>query len=329
MTHDDSHSHEEGHAHSKGGHGHGHGDFRAQSRSALIGVLAMTGTFMLVEVGVGLYAHSLALLADAGHMLSDVAGMVLALVAFWFSSKPATPGKTYGYYRSEILAGFVNSLLLVGISIYILVESYQRLQHPSEVGAIPVLAVACVGLCINLASLKLLHKGAQNSINARAAYLEVLSDSLATFGVIISSIIVLATHWYQIDAIISGVIGIAIFPRTWMLLTECINVLMEGTPGHIDLSELRGAILKVEGVLDVHDIHVWTITSGLDAVSGHVAIDASVAADSVLTAVTTLLKDSFALQHTTIQVEAVECKGNASCSSEPGSTPSTTLPHGI
>jgi cobalt-zinc-cadmium efflux system protein len=271
---------------------------------------------MIVEVGVGLYAHSLALLADAGHMLSDVGGLVLALVAFWFSAKAPTPDKTYGYYRSEILAGFFNSLVLVGISIYILVEAYQRFQHPGEVVALPALIVAVLGFGVNLTSLKLLHKDSQNSINARAAYLEVLSDSLATFGVIVSSTIILLTHWYQADAIISGIIGIAILPRTWMLLTECINVLMEGTPGHIDLSALRTAMLEVEGVQDVHDIHVWTITSGLDAMSGHVAIDTRAPAETVLTSVTKLLNDEFGLHHTTIQVEQVECKGTDRCGGE-------------
>jgi len=295
-----------------GGHGH-HGDLRHQSRSAMLIVLAMTSVYMIVEVVVGLLCHSLALLADAGHMLSDVGALVLALVAYWFSSKPPTPDKTYGYYRSEILAGFFNSLLLVGISLYILLEAYQRLQHPPEVGGMPVLIVAVLGFVINLTSLKLLHKGSQNSINAKAAYLEVLSDSLATLGVIISSVIILTTHWYVADAIISAVIGVAILPRTWLLLTECINILMEGTPGHIDLAQLRQSILAVEGVVDIHDIHVWTITSGLDSMSGHVTIAADVAPDVVLAAVTDVLNDEYGLHHTTIQVDRGDCKDTNIC----------------
>lgn len=268
---------------------------------------------MIVEVVVGFMSHSLALLADAGHMLSDVGALVLALVAFWFSSKPPTPDKTYGYYRSEILAGFFNSLLLVGISLYILLEAYQRIQHPPEVGGLPVLIVAAFGFVINLTSLKLLHKGSQNSINAKAAYLEVMSDSLATLGVIISSIIIMTTHWYAADAVISAVIGVAILPRTWLLLTECINILMEGTPGHINLAELRQSIISIDGVVDVHDIHVWTITSGLDSMSGHVTIDPAVAPDAVLAAVTDLLNDKYGLNHTTIQVDQGNCKDTNSC----------------
>jgi len=302
------------HGHSAGGaHGH-HGDLRQQSRSAMLTVLCMTSVYMIVEVVVGILSHSLALLADAGHMLSDVAALILALVAYWFSSKPPTPDKTYGYYRSEILAGFFNSLLLVAISLYILFESYQRLQHPPEVGGMPVLIVAAFGFVINLTSLKLLHKGAEGSINAKAAYLEVLSDSLATLGVIISSVIILCTHWYAADAIISAVIGVAILPRTWLLLTECINILMEGTPGHINLAELRQSIRAIDGVVDVHDIHVWTITSGLDSMSGHVTIDAEVASDLVLAAVTDLLNDRYGLHHTTIQVDRGTCKDAGSCS---------------
>ncbi|HEY9718004.1 MAG TPA: cation diffusion facilitator family transporter [Trichormus sp.] len=300
------------HKHGAGGHGH-HGDLRQQSRSAMLTVLAMTSTYMIVEVVVGFMSHSLALLADAGHMLSDVGALVLALVAFWFSAKPPTPDKTYGYYRSEILAGFFNSLLLVGISLYILLEAYQRIQHPPEVGGLPVLIVAAFGFVINLTSLKLLHKGSQNSINAKAAYLEVMSDSLATLGVIISSIIIMTTHWYAADAVISAVIGVAILPRTWLLLTECINILMEGTPGHINLAELRQSIISVDGVVDVHDIHVWTITSGLDSMSGHVTIDPAVAPDAVLAAVTDLLNDKYGLNHTTIQVDQGNCKDTNSC----------------
>lgn len=307
------------HAHNHGaggGHGHSHINVREQSRSAMTRVLVLVSTYLFVEVGVGLYSHSLALLADAGHMLSDVGAIILALVAYWFSAKPATPGKTYGYYRSEILAGFFNSLALVGISIYILFEAYHRLQAPPEVAGWPVLITAIIGFGINLISLKLLSSGAKHSINAKAAYLEVLSDSLATFGVLVSSVLIITMKWYQADAIISAIIGIGILPRTWMLLTECINILMEGTPGHIDLDALRQSMLKVDGVTDVHDIHVWTITSGLDSMSGHVAVREGVATETVLTELTRLLNDEFGLNHTTIQIEQVECKdkGKDPCS---------------
>ena len=202
----------------------------------------------------------------------------------------------------------------MGISIYILVEAYQRLQHPSEVVALPVLIVVPPWDWASIwhrSSCCIKARRAQ-STPERLTW-RFLAIRSATFGVILSSVIVLTSHWYQADAIISGIIGIAILPRTWLLLTECINVLMEGTPGHIDLSALRAAILEVDGVLDVHDIHVWTITSGLDAMSGHVAIDMRAPAEQVLTSVTKLLNEEFGLHHTTIQVEQVECKGAEPC----------------
>lgn len=272
-------------------------------------VLGMTSAYMVVEVITGLTTHSLAMLADAGHMLSDVGALVLGLLAVWFSSKPATQDKTYGYYRSEILAGFFNALLLVAISLFILYEAYKRLMQPPEVAGLPVLIVAIIGLAMNVVSLKVLKKSADATINARAAYLEILGDSLASFGVILSSAIIMTTKWYVADPIISGLIGLWILPRTWLLLSECINILMEGTPGHVDLGALRKSMLAVEGVLDVHDIHVWTITSGLDAMSGHVTIDNRAPAEEVLTKVTKILNDDFELHHTTIQVEQIECKG--------------------
>jgi cobalt-zinc-cadmium efflux system protein len=274
-------------------------------------VLGMTSAYMVVEVITGLTTHSLAMLADAGHMLSDVGALLLGLLAVWFSNKPATQDKTYGYYRSEILAGFFNALILVAISLFILYEAYKRLTHPPEVAGLPVLIVAIIGLVMNVVSLKVLKKSADATINARAAYLEILGDSLASFGVILSSAIIMTTKWYVADPIISGLIGLWILPRTWLLLSECINILMEGTPGHVDLGALRKSLLAVEGVMDVHDIHVWTITSGLDAMSGHVTLDNRAPAEEVLTQVTKILNDDFELHHTTIQVEQVECKGTS------------------
>jgi len=292
------------------GHNHAHHDVRNQSKRGMLIVLGMTSVYLIVEVVTGLATGSLAMLADAGHMLSDVGALLLGLLAVWFSSRPATHGKTYGYYRSEILAGFFNALILVAISIFILYEAYHRLTNPPTVMGLPVLVVAVLGLVMNVCSLRLLKPSAQDSINARAAYLEILGDSLASFGVILSSTIILLTKWYIADPIISGLIGLWILPRTWLLLSECINILMEGAPGHVNISDLRKSLLAVDGVIDVHDIHVWTITSGLDAMSGHVTIDNRAPSEDVLTAVTKILNDDFHLHHTTIQVEQIECKGS-------------------
>jgi cobalt-zinc-cadmium efflux system protein len=282
---------------------------RLQSKSRLSSVLAMICGFMLIELITAFFSHSLALFADAGHMLTDVGAILLALLAIWFAAKPATAEKTYGYYRSEILAGFINALVLVGVSVFILMESYQRLKQPPEVAPIPVFCVALLGLMVNAISLKLLEDCKTDSINTRAAYLEILGDSLISLGVMASSIIVYFTHWYAADPIVSGLIGLLILPRTWLLLSECTNILMEGTPGHIDLAALRKSLLALEGVIEVHDIHVWTITSGLDSMSGHVRIDPNARAEDVLDRVTKILKDDFQLHHTTIQVEQASCEG--------------------
>jgi cobalt-zinc-cadmium efflux system protein len=281
-------------------------------------VLALTGAYMVVQVVAGLYTGSLALLADAGHLLTDIGSLILALLAFWFSARPSTPGKTYGYYRSEILAGLVNGVLLVGISIFILYESWHRLANPPAVVGGPMLAVALLGLVVNLICARMLHEGAGHSLNVKAAYLEVMSDLLATLGVIAAAAIMLVTKWYLADPIISGLIGLMILPRTWGLLSECTNILMEGAPGHIDIEKLREEMLAVPGVVDVHDIHVWTITSGLDAMSGHVTIDLESVPDVVLSKITEIAQDDFGIHHTTIQVEQVECKGqsNGTCSSK-------------
>lgn len=290
---------------------HDHGDLRLQSKSRLLSVLFLTGAYMLVEVVVGIYSGSLALLADAGHMLSDVAALVFALLALWFSSRKANPVKSYGYYRSEILAGLINGVILIAVSVGILWEAYRRINSPPEIQTTPVLVVAIIGLLVNIVSAKLLSKSAEHSLNVKAAYMEVMADLLATLGVIVSAAVIMFTGWYMADPLVSGLIGLMILPRTWGLITECTNILMEGAPGHIDISKLRQAMLKVPGVVDVHDIHVWTITSGMDAMSGHVTIDAASIPDQVLSRITTIAQHEFELHHTTIQVEQLECKNPA------------------
>jgi len=300
-----NHKHDQGDSHV---HGHA-GAFRQESKSRLLIVLYVTATYMVAEIIGAFYTKSLGLLADAGHMLSDVGSLVLALVAIWFASRPPNALKTYGYYRSEILAGLINGVLLVGLSIFIFFESYQRLSDPPEVKSLPMLIVAIMGLVVNFISFKLLHGVAKDSINTKAAYLEVMSDMLATIGVILAAVIMLFTGWYQADPIISALIGLMILPRTWNLLKECTNVLMEGTPGHINLTSLRNAMLAVPGVVEMHDIHVWTITSGRDAMSGHVTINREVPAENILSEITRIAQDEFGINHTTFQVEETECKG--------------------
>lgn len=305
--HDHDHQSEHDHGDSKAGpchgHGHHHGDVRTMSRKRLLAVLFLSGTFMIVEAVTGIFTGSLALLADAGHMLGDVAALALANFAFWLSSRPAGPNRTYGYHRSEILAALANSVLLVVISIFVLLEAVQRFSHPPEVQSTTMLAVAVVGMCINIVSIRLLSENSKDSLNTRAAYLEVVSDLLASIGVVIAAIIMMSTGWYLADPLISCVLSVFILIRTWGLLKESIDILMESAPEHVDLEGLNKAILGVENVLAVHDIHVWTITSGMIAMSGHVTITRNTDTEALLDYLKDLLQNDFGITHTTIQLE--------------------------
>jgi cobalt-zinc-cadmium efflux system protein len=278
----------------------------ARHLRALRLVFGLTLGYFLVEVVAGILTNSLALLADAAHMLTDTAGLGLALFASWIAQRPAPPSKTYGYYRAEILAALTNAVVLFLISIYILYEAYRRLQDPPEVASLPMLIVASVGLLVNLIGLRMLHAGAQESLNVRGAFLEVLGDALGSLGVLAAGVIMLTTSWYYADPLFSVFIGVFILPRTWRLLTQAVNVLLEGAPPHVDVEAVRQALLGVEGVTDVHDLHIWTITSGLHALSAHVVLkDEATSEDAqrVLERIHALLKERFDIDHTTIQIE--------------------------
>jgi cobalt-zinc-cadmium efflux system protein len=278
----------------------------AQNRRALFFTFGLTFSYFVVELVGGILTNSLALLADAAHMLTDVAGLGLALFATWMSQKPATPTKTYGYYRVEILAALANAVALFLISFYILYEAYRRFEEPPEVASLPMLVVAVVGLVVNLVSLWILRKGAEESLNLHAAFLEVMSDALGSVGVIVAGLIMLASGWYYADPIFGVLIGLFILPRTWALLKQAVNVLLEGTPAHINLPAIEKAMLQVKEVAAVHDLHVWTITSGMEALSAHVVLREDRqprSAAVVLEAISALLKESFAIDHSTIQIE--------------------------
>lgn len=278
----------------------------AQHRRALKITFGLTFTYFVVEVVGGLLTNSLALLADAAHMLTDVGGLALALFAMWMSQKRATPTKTYGYYRVEILAALANALILFGVSFYILYEAYRRFLEPPEVASLPMLAVAAVGLGINLIGMWNLRGGSKESLNVQGAFLEVVSDMLSSVGALIAGVIMLTTGWYYADPIFSAFIGLFILPRTWGLMVQAVNVLLEGTPAHINLAEVAQAMQSVPGVKAVHDLHVWAITSGLDALSGHVVLAEALelqAGPDVLETLSARLKERFGIDHTTLQIE--------------------------
>lgn len=282
-----------------------------RNRRLLWITFGLTLTYLCVEVAGGLLTNSLALLADAAHMLTDVGGLGLALFASWMSTKPSTPFKTYGYYRVEILAALTNALVLFMVSFYILYEAYGRFREPPEVSSLPMLAVAAVGLVVNLIGIWLLRRKARESLNMQGAFLEVVSDLLSSVGVLLAGAIMWATGWYYADPIFSVVIGLFILPRTWKLMTQAVNVLLEATPAHINLAEVELALLGVEGVASVHDIHVWTIASGIDALSAHIVLaDATqpLVTETITERLAVILRDRFKLDHSTIQVETASRK---------------------
>lgn len=270
-------------------------------------VLALTTVYLIAEIVGGLLTHSLALLADAGHMVTDVGGLALALLAIRFGERPATPERTYGFYRVEILAALANAVVLVGISGYILFEAYQRFRNPPEVASQAMLVVAVLGLGVNIAGVFILRSGSSHSLNLKGAYFEVFSDMLSSVAVIVAGAIMWATGWYYADPILSAGIGLFILPRTWKLLTEAIGVLLEGTPHDVNMVELRAAIGAVSGVASVHDLHAWTITSGMNAVSVHVVRTDEAVHDDVLVAVKARVTSGFNIHHVTVQVESPGC----------------------
>ena len=281
----------------------------AKHRRALLVTFGLTFTYFSVEVVGGVLTNSLALLADAAHMLTDVGGLGLALFATWISRRPATPTKTYGYYRVEILAALTNAVVLFLLSFYILYEAYRRFQDPPEVQSLPMLAVAIVGLAVNLVGIYNLRRGSKESLNVQGAFLEVVSDTLGSIGVILASLIMFFTGWYYADPIFSVLIGLFILPRTWGLMKQAVNILLEGTPAHINLRAVQEAIRVTPGVADVHDLHVWTITSGMVALSTHVVLADGMSlkeGQKVLELLESQLKDRFGIDHTTIQIEVTD-----------------------
>lgn len=278
----------------------------AQNRRALFITFSLTFSYFIVEVVGGILTNSLALLADAAHMLTDVGGLGLALFAIWIGQKPATSEKTYGYYRVEILAALANAVVLFFISFWILYEAYRRFQEPPEIAGVPMFLVAIFGLVVNLVGFFILREGAKESLNIQGAFLEVISDALGSVGVIVAALLIWWKGWYYADPIFSVLIGLFILPRTWKLLTQAANVLLEATPAHINIPAVEQAMLKVDGVKAVHDLHVWTITSGMEALSAHVVLTEgceSQTAAEILEPLTAVLKEEFGIDHTTIQVE--------------------------
>jgi cobalt-zinc-cadmium efflux system protein len=293
-------AHGDGGAHSHAPHASGRAT-RSHRRLSL--VLLLTALYMVVETLAGWLTGSLALLADAGHMLADVAALALALLAVWFGARPATPSKTFGYYRLEILAAWINGVALVVIALLICYEAYGRWSQPPVVKSTPMLLVAAGGLLINIICAWLLHGEHKHDLNMRGAWLHILGDALGSVGAILAGALMSVYGWYTADPLVSVVIGLLIVWSSWSLIRVSTNVLLEGTPAHINLAAVEDAILKTEGVEDVHDLHVWTITSGREALSAHVIHLETISQPQLLKELREKLYEKFGVDHLTIQME--------------------------
>ncbi len=285
---------------------HLHGSAAAAHRGRLGAVLGLSLAILAVELIGGIAANSLALLADAGHMLTDVAGVGMALLAIWFAGRSPTSGRSYGYLRVEILAAVTNAFLLFAVAAIILFEAWRRLSDPPEVASGLMLAVALVGLAANAVSLFLLRHAQRESLNMRGAYLEVMGDFAGSAAVIVAALVIALVGWTAADAVASAVIGLLILPRTFSLLREATDVLLEATPKGVDMDHVRSHILDAPGVVDCHDLHAWTITSGMNVVSAHVVVADGADTAATLDALCACLADDFDIEHSTFQLEAAD-----------------------
>lgn len=273
--------------------------------------LVLTFVYMIAEAVGGWYTNSLSLLADAGHMFTDVAAMSLTLFAFWFASRPATSKKTYGYYRLEILAAFINGVALALLSLWIIYEAVERWQSPPQIKGFPLLLIASGGLAVNIVSAFLLHSSHKHDLNMRGAFLHVMGDLLGSVAAIIAGVLILGFGWMWADALSSVLISAIIIVGAWRLILESVNVLLEGTPSHINLSAVEQAIVTTNGVKGIHDLHVWTISSGIEALSVHISHDDSIAHSDLLVAVRDKLHADFGIDHLTIQMETLNLETEA------------------
>ena len=292
-----------GHEHHHAGHSHDHG--RGASRRRLTITLVLVVGYMVAEVIGGLLTHSLALLADAGHMLSDAASLALALFALWIAGRPSTPKRSFGYHRTEILAALANGATLLVVAVVIVLEAVERLRQPLLVEGRTMMLIAVGGLLINLAGLWVLSGSRGDSLNVRGAWLHVLADTLGSVQAIAAGALIWAFGWQWADPLASVLIALLVLWSSWSLLKDSLHILMEGTPSHINAAEVRRAIATVEGIREVHDLHIWTITSGFESLSVHARVSRR-NRDSILGDIQRLIRERFSIDHSTIQLEGEE-----------------------
>jgi cobalt-zinc-cadmium efflux system protein len=288
------------------GHDHSHVHAVAGNEKRLMGALALTSLFMLVEVAGGVFFNSLALLSDAAHMFTDVTALAISLAAVRIGRRPVDERRSYGYQRFEILAAAFNAILLFLVAGYILYEAWHRFVNPAPIESGGMLAIAAVGLAVNLAAMKLLSGGKEESLNVKGAYLEVWSDMLGSAGVIVAAVAIHYTGWLWLDPVTAVGIGLWVLPRTWSLLRESLHILLEGTPADVDLAKLRGSIEARPGVRSVHDLHVWTLTTGRYVLTAHIVCSEE-GAPGLLKEISEELRRDFRIFHTTLQMEGEDC----------------------
>ena len=293
---------------------HGSGALRAGARHQrrLLIAFALIGTFFVVEAVAGVLTNSLALLSDAGHMFTDVLGLGMALAAIQLANRAVgrdDASRTFGLYRLEILAAFVNALLLFAVAVYVLVEAARRFGAPPEVLGTPMLVVAALGLVVNLVAFALLRPGAKESLNVEGAYLEVVADTLGSVAVVIAAVVLQITGWAWIDPAAAVAVGLFILPRTWRLGASAVRVLIQAAPPHVDMGAVRADLANLDGVVDVHDLHVWTLTSEMETASVHLMVAVDADSHGVLDQARHLLQERYAIDHATLQVEPADHSG--------------------
>lgn len=287
-------------------HSHHHAIPAQNHSKRLWWALGLTSTFLIIEVIGGLLTQSLALLSDAAHMFTDTAALAIALAAIQVAKRPADQKRTFGYHRFEILAAAFNALLLFAVAFYIVYEAWLRIQQPAEVQSVGMLAIAVVGLGINLLAMYLLVGGQKESLNIKGAYLEVLSDAQGSVGVIIGAVVIMVTGWQWVDSVIAVAIGFWVLPRTWILLRDSLHILLEGVPANVDLDQINADLSQLDGVQEVHDLHVWALTSGKASLTAHLVIP-ELDLQQVLQAARQLLAHEHQLHHVTLQCEREPC----------------------
>lgn len=287
----------------------GHDHTREGSRRALVLALGITAAFTVVEVVGGLLTGSLALLADAVHMLSDNVALALALFAVWLAGRPATPARTYGYKRAEVLAALANGVALVALSIWIFYEAFRRLADPPDVLGGWMLGLGIVGVGVNVAAAVILSRARRGSLNVEAAFRHVLADLLGSFGVVVAATTILATGWLEADPLVSILIGLLVLASSWSILRDSTTILLEAAPSGIDTRAVGERLARAPGVVEVHDLHIWTITSGFPALSAHVLVGRGEDCHARRLELAGLLGDDFGIEHTTLQVDHVSDRG--------------------